>query len=127
MVIMSVSLDEGLLKEIDFLQSQSGNVGRSELVRLGIRKLISEKKDLAALKGKIDCVLLVLHSHSSTPEVSKIRHSHEALIQTQLHNHVGNEKCLEIIVASGDGSKVRRMVDDFEACKKVDYVKLVVP
>ena len=127
MEIISVSLDEGLVKELDSLRRSSGISGRSELVRLGLHKLVSERKERSALRGHVDCVLLVLHSHHSTPEISRLRHIHEGIIRTQLHQHVGGEKCMEIIVAAGDAAKVRKMAEDFEASKKVQYVKLVVP
>lgn len=124
---MSISLNNEATDEIDVLQNELGISGRSELVRLALRKLSSERKERSAPKGIIDAVLLVLHLHSSTDEISKIRHRHGKLIKTQLHSHVSGEKCMEIIVVHGESSLVRKMADEFDASKKTEYVKLIIP
>jgi len=125
--IVSVSIGSEELSEIESLQRELGISGRSEIMRMGIKKLSSDQKELSSLSGNIDCVLLVVHKHDSTHAVAEIRHDFESMIRTQLHSHIAKDKCLEILVASGDSNKVKKMVKAFESLKKVDYVKLVVP
>ena len=125
MGIISVSLDEAAMREMDALQKSLGISGRSELVRTAMKSLASEMKERAALVGRVECVLLVVHSHSATGEIAQIRHKYEELIRTQMHSHVSGEKCLEILVAGGEGGKIRKLAGEFSRCKKVDYVRLV--
>ena len=49
MVIISISLNERILKDIDKLERDLGFSGRSEVIRAGVRLLISEEKEKAKL------------------------------------------------------------------------------
>ena len=127
MPIMSVSLGSDDISEMDSLQESLGVGGRSELVRAAIRMMASDQKEKSRLRGVVDCVLLIIHSDAHDRQFSSIRHRHEGIIRTQLHSHLKNHKCLEILVLSGASSAVKSIYRDLRADKKADYVKLVVP
>ena len=61
MTIVSISLPEKFLKEIDEIADDMGFAGRSEVIRTGLRLLLDEKKAKEKLKGEIDAILLVIH------------------------------------------------------------------
>lgn len=126
MPIVSISLNQKILDEIDTLQNEMGFSGRSEAIRAGIRMLLADKREKDDLFGVIDATLLVIHDEKYSALVSKIRHDFQSLIKTQIHNHLENQKCLEIFVIKGDAEKIRKMTNTFETNKSLDYVKLVV-
>lgn len=126
MPIVSVSLNQKILDEIDTLQDEMGFSGRSEAIRAGIRMLIADKRDKDDLFGVIDATLLVIHDEKYSALVSKIRHDFQQLIKTQIHNHLENQKCLEIFVIKGEVELIRKMTNTFWTNKNLDYVKLVV-
>jgi len=49
MPIVSISLTEEILKEVDNLQKTMGFSGRSDAIRAGIRSFVSEEKQKAEL------------------------------------------------------------------------------
>lgn len=127
MAIISVSLNDNILKEIDKIQNNHGYSGRSEVIRAGIRLLISEHKDTENLTGEINSILLVIHSHESESTVSEIKHDFKDITKTQIHSHFEREKCLEIFVLQGDSEKIKEMFRLFKINKKMDIVKLIIP
>jgi CopG family nickel-responsive transcriptional regulator len=126
MTIVSVSLNKRILNEIDAIQDEMGFSGRSETIRAAIRMLIADKREKEDLIGVLDATLLVIHDEKSSDSVSKIRHDFSDLVKTQVHNHLENQKCLEIFVVKGDAKKIKMMTNSFQINRNMDYVKLIV-
>ena len=57
--IISMSLDEKTLQDLDHLQKELGFSGRSETIRQCIRVFASERKQSTKLKGEMDGVVVV--------------------------------------------------------------------
>jgi len=126
MVIVSISLNDKILKEIDRIQRELGFSGRSEVIRAGARMLISESKEKEGLTGKINSALLLIHSQEAEDAVTEIKHRFEDITKTQIHSHLKENKCLEIFVLDGDADRIKEMVRLFQTSRKMDYVKLIV-
>ena len=125
MPIVSISLNDEILSEIDKLQRTMGFSGRSEIIRAGIRNLVSEEKQRAGLSGKIHAILMVIHDEESEQVVTGIKHNHEYLIGTHLHSKVDGNKCMELFLLHGDAEKIGTMTRDFKTNRKMENVKLV--
>ena len=125
MPIVSISLNDDILSEIDKMQKSMGFSGRSEIIRAGIRNLISEEKQRANLSGNIHAILMVVHDEESEQIVTGIKHNHEDLIGTHLHSKVGGNKCMELFLLHGDADKISIMTKDFKTNRKMDNVKLL--
>ena len=125
MPIVSISLNDEILSELDNLQSSMGFSGRSEAIRAGIRTFVSEEKQKSDLSGNIHAILLVVHNDEFDHIVSGITHNFEDLITTHLHSKIEKEKCMELFVIDGDAEKVTTMTKDFQTNKNMDTVKLV--
>jgi CopG family nickel-responsive transcriptional regulator len=125
MPIVSISLNDEILSELDKLQSSMGFSGRSEAIRAGIRSFVSEEKQKSDLSGNIHAILLVVHNDEFDHVVSGITHNFEDLITTHLHSKIEKEKCMELFVMNGDAEKVSTMTKDFQTNKNMDTVKLV--
>jgi CopG family nickel-responsive transcriptional regulator len=113
MPIVSISLNEEILSELDKLQKSMGFSGRSEAIRAGIRSFVSEEKQKSDLSGNIHAILLVVHNDEFDHVVSGITHNFEDLITTQL------------FLIDGDAEKVSTMTKDFQTNKNMDTVRLV--
>ena len=125
MPIVSISLNDEILSELDKLQKSMGFSGRSEAIRAGIRTFVSEEKQKADLSGNIHAILLVVHNDEFDHVVSGITHNFEDLITTHLHSKIEKEKCMELFLINGDAEKVSTMTKDFQTNKNMDTVKLV--
>ena len=125
MPIVSISLNDEILSELDKLQTSMGFSGRSEAIRAGIRSFVSEEKQKEDLAGNIHAILLVVHNDEFDHVVSGITHNFEDLITTHLHSKIEKEKCMELFLIDGDAEKVSTMTKDFQTNKNMDTVKLV--
>lgn len=126
MPIVSISLNDEILSEVDKLKKSMGFSGRSEIIRAGIRNLVSEEKQRSNLSGLIHAILMVVHDEESEQIVTGIKHNYEELIGTHLHSKIDGNKCMELFLLHGQADKVDVMTKDFKTNRKMDQVKLVL-
>ena len=126
MTIISISLNDKVLRDLDKLQKDLGFSGRSEVIRAASRMLIEDSREKSKLQGIVSGVLLVVHSQDAEHAISHIKHKFEDIIKTQIHNHLKDEKCLEIFILEGQASRARSLLNSFQTSKKVEYLKLIV-
>ena len=125
MPIVSISLTDEILKEIDSLQKNLGFSGRSDAIRAGIRSFVSEEKQKENLSGSVNAILLVVHNDEYDNQVNGIKHSYEDLITTHLHSKIEGDKCMELFMLKGEAESVSSITKDFQINKRMDTVKLV--
>ncbi|HEX7257707.1 MAG TPA: CopG family ribbon-helix-helix protein [Nitrososphaeraceae archaeon] len=126
MPIISISLNENIIQELDKLQKFLGFSGRSEIVRASVRNLLLEEKRIDELSGVLHSVLLVIHDEKSDQEISEIRHGFDKIINTHIHNKIDKDRCLEIFVLYGDAREIKNITKRFQGNRKMDQVRLVV-
>ena len=126
MPIISISLNENIIQELDKLQKFLGFSGRSEIVRASVRNLLLEEKRIDELSGVLHSVLLVIHDEKSDQEISEIRHGFDKIITTHIHNKIDKDRCLEIFVLYGDAREIKNITKKFQGNRKMDQVRLVV-
>ena len=127
MPIISVSIDEETLAELDFLCKSLPFSGRSEAIRAGIRALSSENADVEKLSGGIKAVLLLVHEEKAEKSASFLAHEFEEVVATHIHTNLRRGKCLEIFVLSGAAPKIRELYRAAKGSRKMDFARLVVP
>ena len=125
MPIVSISLNDEILTELDKLQRSMGFSGRSEAIRAGIRTFVAEEKQKEELTGNVHAILLVVHNDEFDHIVSGITHNFEDLITTHLHSKIEGDKCMELFLIDGEADRVSTITRDFQTNKKMDTVKLV--
>ena len=123
---MSVSLNRTILDEMDKLEKSHGFSGRSEIVRAGIRNLLSEERKRQDLTGMLHALFLAIHDEDSDDQVTELRHVYDKLINTHLHSKIDRDRCLEIFLLRGDAREVKEMTKKFQANKNMDNVQLIV-
>jgi len=127
MVIISASIDEETLAELDAIEKTLGFSGRSEAIRAGVRSLVAESKSVERLSGEIKAVLLLVHEEKMEKNASVLAHEFEDVVSTHIHSNLKHEKCLEILVLAGSAERIRELFRSAKAGRKMEYAKLVVP
>jgi CopG family transcriptional regulator, nickel-responsive regulator len=126
MVIVSVSISEKLLEEIDSIKNEMGFSGRSDVIRASARMLIADNREKSTMTGETNSVLTLIHSQDVEDKVTEIKHDYEDIINTQIHSHIKEHKCLEIFILDGEGHRMYELAKKFQTSRKMDYVKLTV-
>jgi len=125
MAIISISLSEQLLQEIDQLKDETGFSGRSDVIRASARMLIADNQDKKNLEGNINSILILIHKQESEDKVTEIKHDFEDIIETQIHSHLKEDKCLELFILEGDAERMHTLTKMFQTTRKIDYVRLI--
>jgi CopG family nickel-responsive transcriptional regulator len=125
MAVISVSLNERNLEVLDNLEKELGLAGRSEAIRACLRSAEAELKERATLKGEVEGVLVTVHRKRDDQSFDDPAHHHMDIITTQLHSHLKNDKCLNVIVIKGQAERVKRLMDDIHKGKDLEYLKFI--
>ena len=125
MPVVSVSLDEDSLKVLDRIQKMNELSGRSEAVRVCLRSAEAEVRDRESMKGEVEGVLVVIHASHNEPSLDELKHEFQAVVSTQIHSHLKDQKCLEVFIVRGPSDVVKEMLTRFQRDEKMDYVKFV--
>ena len=120
--IISMSLPEETLQQLDQLTREQNWSGRSETIRQGLRLLQQEHKNRTKVTGNIHAILSVIHAPQR--EVAALTHEYQPIILPHLHNHLNDRHCLDVFVLKGDATRIRKLVNSLERDKKVHQVKL---
>jgi CopG family nickel-responsive transcriptional regulator len=127
MTVVSVSMPDSLLDRIDAFAEDHGYTGRSEVVREASRNLLGEFDDRRLEdRDLIGVVTVVFNYESSTVEerMMSLRHEHDDLVSSNVHNHVGEGYCMELFVLEGSLADISTFVGKIRATQEtltVDY------
>lgn len=89
--------------------------------------LMADSRERERLTGDISSILLLVHAQNVEDTVTEIKHQFEEVVSTHVHHHLREDKCLEILILSGDARRIKRLVEMFQTTGKMEYIKLIVP
>jgi CopG family nickel-responsive transcriptional regulator len=125
MTVISISLPDESIGSLERVQEYFGLSGRSEAVRTSIKIAESEIDGMKKLEGDVEGVLIVVHSTHGDRWIGMLQLKYEDIIKTQLHSHLQNKKCLEVMILSCGSGVLERMVNEIHGTGKADYIKFV--
>ncbi|WP_159902418.1 nickel-responsive transcriptional regulator NikR [Salinirussus salinus] len=127
MTVVSVSMPDELLERIDAFAEEHGYTGRSEVVREAARNLLGEFDD-EGLEGRdLMGLVTVIFDYEATDieqRLMHLRHDHDDLVVSHVHNHVGDHYCMELFILEGDLEDISAFVGQVRATQEilsVDY------
>jgi CopG family nickel-responsive transcriptional regulator len=126
MPVVSLSLNDQLLEDLDKIQSELGYSGRSEVLRAAIRLFLTDGREKQRLEGSVNGLLLAIHSHEAEHHVTQIKSRYQDIIHTQLHNRFREGKCMELFILEGDAVRIRELSAELQRNEENEYVKLFI-
>jgi metal-responsive CopG/Arc/MetJ family transcriptional regulator len=118
MVVISVSLSGKELADFDALVQHFGYGSRSRAVRDAPSPFISQHRKKFN-KGDLILVLtLVYDADHGSDDLNEVIHSHQGLIRTSVHNHLGTQ-CVDVLVTHGDAEELHHLLDELARVKEV--------
>ena len=126
MTIVSLSLPDQMIKEIDQIQESGGFAGRSELFRAAIRLMLEDSKEKNSLNGRVNAIIVVTHDESNEEPITRLKHEFEQIVRTHIHNKISHSNCIEVFLLEGDGRKISSMTKAFQKEDNLKSVKLMV-
>lgn len=127
MEIISLSLPEKLLKELDGVLGEEHSATRSEVIRQAVRNYISEYNELDNVKGNVIATITVLYEKAEkNEELFQVQHEFSDMITAYLHSHLTDENCLEVLVVKGPSMRLKNLIDGLKANKPVKQIKFSI-
>ena len=126
MTIVSLSLPDQMIKNMDQIQKSRGFAGRSELVRAAIRLMLEDTKEKDSMAGRISAVVTVTHSQEDEEPITRLKHEFQDIVKTHIHSRINHENCIELFLLEGDGKKVASMTKSFQKEENLKSVRLIV-
>jgi CopG family transcriptional regulator, nickel-responsive regulator len=125
MVVISISLNEQNVKDLDAIQKELGFSGRSEAVRTALRMLVAERNERKKMVGHVDGALIIVTEMGSSESIDEIYHKNQEMIKTHIHNHVGGDRCMNLLMIEGEAGRVNRILDELERLDGISYLKFI--
>jgi CopG family nickel-responsive transcriptional regulator len=123
--IVSLSLPNATLDEIDDAADDAGYPSRSELVRDAVRAFLRERAEVKALSGHVNGIIIMVYDHGCAAKVSEVRHRHMGVFKSFMHaDFDGGDDCCEVLMFCGDAEKVRESYDQLAILVGVKETRL---
>ncbi|MEW5760413.1 MAG: nickel-responsive transcriptional regulator NikR [Candidatus Thermoplasmatota archaeon] len=122
MTIVSLSINDKLLEKFDVMLSKKGFSTRSECFRDIIRRFVDEC-ELETAEGQNLAVITLIYDKKKQPtDLIAVRHRFQE-VQTMLHSHLDETNCLEVYIARGESSSIKKFVQTVRKIKAVKHVE----
>ena len=127
MSIISLSLPNELLEQLDTILCQDRSATRSEVVRQAVRLYLTQYNEIRKIKGNIIATITVLYEKAEeNKELFKLQHEFDDMITAYLHAHLSETSCLEVMVVKGSSERLRSLIDGLKANKPVKQIKFSI-
>lgn len=124
----SVSMDEGLVRQLDDMTKAKGYANRSHAIATTVRESLVEHYGQMGGHEIAGTVTLVYDHHKRNIQalLTHIQHDHGELIIAAMHVHLDHHNCLEVLAVRGRADAVKKFADSLIAAKGVKHGRLTV-
>jgi len=123
-VVVSVSLPDTLVKEVDRLIEFQGYTGRSDFMRAALRDFVQQLHADDRKAGRRSATLTVLYPVELERRVGEVAHDFSPVITSTMHAHVGGGRCLTVYIADGDSERIRELTARLKGLRDAEVVRL---
>jgi len=123
--VVSLSLPESMLEDMNELEKSFGFIGRSELVRAAIRIMLDQERERSALSGEVSGVVVATHNTEEEDPVTKLKHEFGQIIKIHVHSKLTPSTCVELFLVHGDAERVSAMSNAFRARDEIKSTKFL--
>lgn len=121
MAVISISLPDPLLKQLDQAIAREGYSGRSEALRAAVRALVRSSR--APATGRISAVLTLAYPEEAEGSISALLHRSSGLIESMVHTHTPGRRCVTLLVLSGEAGRLQELARSVEGRRDVEHAE----
>jgi CopG family nickel-responsive transcriptional regulator len=127
MTVVSLSIPDSLLDQVDERIKEKGFVSRSEIIRQALRVFLAEDLKIEELEGEIIATLTIIYRESADRRrILDSQHVYAGLVSTFLHAHIHKGSCLEVIILNGQASAIRKFLDNLRSNEQIAQIKVAL-
>ncbi len=128
MTVVSITLPEELLQQFEKFMETRGYYSRSEAFRDAVRNLIAESEINKMGEKKSTATIMVTSEYGRKDvenRISELRHEFDDIIIENIHRHIMNQYCLEILIAEGESKRILDLMGIIRGIRGIQQVKAV--
>src|SRR2546427_9043586 len=99
MAIMSVSLPEQLVEQMDALTKERGFAGRSDFIRAAVQDLVQQLAQEQMKRGRRSATITLLYPEELERRVAEVAH-HTKIVRSMMHAHAGKSQFGSVYILS---------------------------
>ncbi|TRO52294.1 CopG family ribbon-helix-helix protein [Candidatus Bathyarchaeota archaeon] len=127
MTIISLSIPETLLEQVDSAIVEKGFASRSEITRQALRLFLKEDIQIENLEGEIVATATIIFKEKADRDrLLDAQHVYGGLVLTFLHAHIHEGFCLEVIILKGEARTIRKFVDELRTNEQITQINIAV-
>ncbi len=121
--VVSISLPDDLVSDMDEAIERDGYAGRSAFSRAAIRSHLQNRAPLKG--GHIHGSITIVYRHGEEARVSDVRHAYHDVVLSLMHTHCEPEVCMDVLIVGGPAKRITALRDTLERMRHVDRCRLV--
>lgn len=125
-MIVSVSLPDVLLREVDGLIEKRGFGGRSEVVRAALMEFVKAQRREEQLLGHVNAIIVLGYPEKGERAVTEVRHAHNDLVTSMLHAHTVKERCTTVLFGEGPSDQMRRFLTELRGLRDLESMDVTI-
>jgi CopG family nickel-responsive transcriptional regulator len=122
--VLSASLPDDLVADMDAAISGGSYKGRSEFVRAAVRDRLTTSHPPAG--RHVHGSITVLYPHEREARISEVRHAFHDVVLSLMHTHCEPETCMDVLLVGGAPERVQALASTLERMRDVRRSRLVV-
>ncbi|MFC0283292.1 nickel-responsive transcriptional regulator NikR [Camelimonas abortus] len=126
---ITITIDDGLLAELDRMIALRNYPNRSEALRDLARAGLREAALQAGAAGRCFGVLSYVYDHEArnlSTRLTAMHHQAHDLTVSSLHVHIDSGRCLEVSILRGDAAALRTFADGVISQKFLEHGALTI-
>lgn len=125
MAIVSISLPDSLVAQVDRLVGAKGYAGRSDFVRAALRDHIYQVGQEQAHRGRRSATITLLYPDGLERKVSDINHAFGRIVKSLMHSQLGNGKCVTVFIVEGEAEQIQKLTIQFRELRDTEIVRAI--
>jgi len=127
LTIISLSIPESLLEQVDATIAERGFASRSEITRQALRLFLKKDIPIENLDGEIVATVTIIYQEEANRErLLNAQHVYSGLVSTFLHAHIHEGYCLEVIILKGPAQTIRKFTDSLRTNEQITQINTTI-
>lgn len=121
--VVSVSVPENLLEQLDRLVQEAHFAGRSDAVQAALVDFIAAQRAVAPGRGRENAIIAVCFDKRDERRVGEVKHDFGDVLKSMLHTHLEGPDCVEVFVVEGKADRIAGMATALQGLRGVHLVR----
>jgi CopG family nickel-responsive transcriptional regulator len=128
MTVISITLPNHLLKQFEEFIKTRGYYSRSEAFRDAVRNLLTETELMKMETSEVAATVMIISDYARKDvdlKITELRHEFDDVVVENVHRHIGNKYCLEVLIAEGNRELIQTVISRIRGMRGIQQIKAI--